>query len=160
MPMSVGKTVVRNVNAKITATEEGIAVLLDIATNVDAYTILAESYNKIKIYRCNPVSNGKYRCELIKDWGVWENYQRLTFFTCDPPLIERGFTMCAALHIVIPNNIVNRLVPLISGYVLGIKVITKLDGYVLYSNKTWNEIHARLKKRVLVTEKTVKKGHG
>jgi len=159
MPMSVGKTVVRNVNVRVAATEEGIAVLLDIATNVDAYTILAETYNKIKIYRCDPV-NGKYRCGLIKDWGVWENYQKLAFFTCDPPLIEKGFTMCAALHIVIPNNIVNRLIPLLSGHVLGIKVITKLNGYVLHSNKTWDEIHARLKKRVLVTEKTVKKGHG
>jgi hypothetical protein len=28
---------------------------------------------------------------------------------------------------------------------------------MLYNNKAWDKVHARLKKRVLVTEKTMKK---
>jgi hypothetical protein len=40
---------------------------------------------------------------------------------------------------------------------MGIKLAVNLTAYVLHGDKTWNEIHARLKKRVLVTEKTVKK---
>ena len=38
--MSVSKTNVVARNARVMATEEGITVLLDIATNVDAYAML------------------------------------------------------------------------------------------------------------------------
>jgi hypothetical protein len=48
-----------------------------------------------------------------------------------------------------------------SGHVMGIKLAVNLTAYVLYGDKTWNEIHARLKKRVLVTEKAMRKStHG
>jgi len=157
MPVGMGKpnNAVVAGNARIVTTEEGIAVLLDIAFNIDARTIFAETYNKIMIYRCVPVSNGKYRCELIKDWGVWENYQLIS--------THHDFesnTLCTTLSIELPNIVVNRLIPLVSGYVMGIKVVTELIGYVLYSNKTWDEIHVKLRKKVLVTEKTMKKEHG
>ena len=150
MGVSKNNVVVRNI--RVMTTEEGIAVLLDITFNIDARKVFSETYNKIMIYRCKPVDSNKYKCELIKDWGVWENYQLIS--------THRDFesnTLCATLSIELPNVVVNRLAPMLSGYVPGIKVVTKLIGYVLYNNKTWDEIHAKLKKRVLVTEKTVEK---
>jgi len=154
IPMSVGKTVVRNV--EITATEEGIAVSLVIDVNANAYMAFAEARSKIMIYMCDPVSNKKkFKCKLIKDWGVWENYQVLSF--------HREFesdSLRTTLSIVLPNTVVNRLIPLVSGHTLGIKVVANLDIYMLYNNKTWEVVYAKLKKRVLVAEKTVKKEQG
>jgi len=153
IPMSEFETVVRNV--KITATEEGIAVSLVIDINAaGVYTAFAEAHSKIMIYRCDPV-NEKYRCELIKDWGVWKNNQTLPFY----PGYEED-SVRTTLSIVLPNTVVNRLIPLVSGHTLGIKVVTDLDIYMLYNNKTWEMVYAKLKKRVLVTEKTVKKEQG
>jgi hypothetical protein len=146
--MSVGKTVVRKVD--ITATEEGIAISLVI--DVDAagvYTAFAEARSKTMIYMCDP-SNRKFRCRLIKDWGVWENYQVLPFY-------HENNAIRTVLSIALPNTVVNRLIPLVSGHVMGIKVVTDLDIYMLYNNKAWEKVHARLKKRVFVTEKAVKK---
>ena len=155
--MSVGKTdvVVRDVH--ITATEEGITVSLDIDVNVSAnvYTAFAEARSKIMIYMCDPASNKKFKCKLIKDWGVWENYQILSFYH-----EFENYTRRTTLSIALPNTVVNRLIPLISGHVMGIKVVTDLLIYMLYNNKTWDKVHTKLKKRVLVTEKTMKKEHG
>jgi hypothetical protein len=148
--MSVGKTVVRDVN--ITTTEEGVVVSLDIDVNTNAYTAFAEARSKIMIYMCDPVSNKKLKCKLIKDWGVWENNQILSFYHA----FETD-SIRTTLTIVLPNTIINRIIPLVSGHVMGIKLAMNLTAYVLHGDKTWNEIHARLKKRVLVTEKTVKK---
>jgi len=137
---------------KVTATEEGVVVSLDIDVNTNAYTAFAEAHSKIMIYMCDPVSNKKLKCKLIKDWGVWENDQVLSFyheFETD--------SIRTTLTVVLPNTIINRLIPLVSGHVMGIKLAVNLTAYVLHGDKTWNEIHARLKKRVLVTEKTVKK---
>ena len=137
---------------KVTATEEGVVVSLDIDVNTNAYTAFAEARSKIMIYMCDPASNKKLKCKLIKDWGVWENTQILSFyheFETD--------SIRTTLTIVLPNTVVNRLIPLVSGHVMGIKLAVNLTAYVLYGDKTWDEIHARLKKRVLVTEKTVKK---
>ncbi len=150
IPMSVGKTVVRDVN--ITTTEEGVVVSLDIDVNTNAYTAFAEARSKIMIYMCDPVSNKKLKCKLIKDWGVWENNQILSFYHA----FETD-SIRTTLTIVLPNTIINRIIPLVSGHVMGIKLAMNLTAYVLHGDKTWNEIHARLKKRVLVTEKTVKK---
>ena len=149
--MSVGKTDVAARNVRVAATEEGVVVSLDIDVNTNAHTAFAEAQSKIMIYKCDPV-NKKYRCELIKDWGVWENNQILSFY--------REFESNAirtTLTVVLPNTVVIRLIPLVSGHTLGIKVVTDLDVYLLYNDRTWGKVHARLKKRVLVTEKTVKK---
>jgi hypothetical protein len=153
IPMSVSKNVaVRNV--RVAATEEGVVVSLDIDINTNAHTAFAEARSKVMIYICDPV-NEKYRCRLIKDWGVWENYQVLSFYHA-----FENDSIRTALSIELPNTVMNRLIPLVSGHVMGIKLAVNLTAYVLYGDKTWNEIHARLKKRVLVTEKTVKKEHG
>ena len=149
IPMSVGNVVARNV--RVAATEEGVVVSLDIDVNTNAYTAFAEARSKIMIYMCDPV-NEKYKCEIIKDWGVWENNQLLSFYHA----FETD-SIRTTLTIVLPNTIINRIIPLMSGHVMGIKLAVNLTAYVLYGDKTWNEIHARLKKRVLVTEKTVKK---
>ena len=137
---------------KVTATEEGIIVSLDIDVNTNAYTAFAEARSKIMIYMCDPASNKKLKCKLIKDWGVWENDQLLSFYH-----VFENDTIRTTLTVVLPNVVVNRLIPLVSGHTLGIKVVTDLDIYMLYNDKTWDKVHARLKKRVLVTEKTVKK---
>jgi len=155
IPMSVSKTNVAARNARVAATEEGVVVSLDIDVNANAYTAFAEVRSKIMIYMCDLVSNKKFKCKLIKDWGVWENYQILTFYHA-----FENDSIHTTLSIVLPNTVVNRLIPLMSGHVMGIKLAVNLTVYVLYGNKTWNEIHARLKRRVLVTEKTVKKEHG
>jgi hypothetical protein len=139
-------------NVRVAATEEGVVVSLDIDVNTNAYTAFAEARSKIMIYMCDPVSNKKFKCKLIKDWGVWENYQILSFYHA-----FENDTIRTTLTIVLPNTIMNRIIPLVSGHTLGIKVVTDLDIYMLYNNKTWDKVHARLKKRVLVTEKTVKK---
>ena len=149
--MSVGKTDVVARNVRVAATEEGVVVSLDIDVNTNAYTAFAEARSKIMIYRCDPV-NEKYKCEIIKDWGVWENNQILSFYHA-----FENDTIRTTLTIVLPNTIINRIIPLVSGHTLGIKVVTDLDIYMLYNDKTWDKVHARLKKRVLVTEKTVKK---
>ena len=152
IPMSVGKTDVVARTAKVMVTEEGVVVSLDIDINTNAHTAFAEARSKIMIYICDPVSNKKFKCKLIKDWGVWENDQILSFyheFETD--------SIRTTLTVVLPNTIINRIIPLVSGHVMGIKLAVNLTAYVLYGDKTWNEIHARLKKRVLVTEKTVKK---
>jgi hypothetical protein len=149
--MGVGKTDVVARNVRVTTTEEGVVVSLDIDVNTNAYTAFAEARSKIMIYMCDPV-NEKYKCKLIKDWGVWENEQLLSFYHA-----FENDSIRATLTIVLPNTIINRVIPLVSGHVMGIKLAVNLTAYVLYGDKTWNEIHARLKKRVLVTEKTVKK---
>jgi hypothetical protein len=136
---------------RVATTEEGVVVSLDIDVNTNAHTAFAEARSKIMIYKCDPV-NKKYKCELIKDWGVWENNQILSFYH-----EFENDTIRTTLSIVLPNTVVNRLIPLVSGHVMGIKLAVNLTAYVLYGDKTWNEIHARLKKSVLVTEKTVKK---
>jgi len=150
--VSKSGVVVRGV--RVTATEEGIAVSLDIDANVPAnvHTAFAKARSKIKIYMCDPVSNKKLKCKLIKNWGVWENEQLLSFYH-----EFENDTIRTTLTIVLPNTIINRIIPLVSGHTLGIKVVTDLDIYMLYNDKTWDKVHARLKKRVLVTEKTVKK---
>jgi len=85
---------------------------------------------------------------------VWENTQLLSFYHA-----FENDSIRATLTIVLPNAVVNRVIPLVSGHVMGIKLAVNLTAYVLHGgDKTWDEIHARLKKRVLVTEKTVKKG--
>jgi hypothetical protein len=154
--MSVSKTNVVVGDVRVTALEDGVDVALDINVNANANvrTAFAEARSKVMIYKCTPV-NGKYKCELIKDWGVWENYQVLSFYH-----VFESDTIRTTLSIVLPNAVVNRLIPLISGHVIGIKVVTDINVYMLYSDKTWDKIHARLKKKVLVTEKTVKKEHG
>ena len=151
IPMSVGKTDVVARNVRVAATEEGVVVSLDIDVNTNAYTAFAEARSKIMIYMCDPV-NEKYKCEIIKDWDVWENYQLLSFYHA-----FENDAIRTTLTIVLPNTIMNRIIPLMSGHVMGIKLAVNLTAYVLHGDKTWNEIHARLKKRVLVTEKTVKK---
>jgi hypothetical protein len=141
---------------KVTATEEGMVVSLDIDVNTNAYTAFAEARSKIMIYMCDPASNKKFKCKLIKDWGVWENTQILSFYHA-----FENDSIRTTLSIVLPNTIINRIIPLVSGHVMGIKLAVNLTAYVLHGDKTWNEIHARLKKRVLVTEKAMRKStHG
>ena len=151
--MSVGKADVTTRGVRVAVTEEGVVVSLDIDINTNAYTAFAKAHSKIMIYMCDPAPNKKFKCKLIKDWGVWENTQLLSFYHT-----FENDTIRATLTIVLPNTIMNRIIPLVSGHVMGIKLAVNLTAYVLYGDKTWNEIHARLKKRVLVTEKTVKKG--
>ncbi len=150
--MSVGKTDVAARNVRVAATEEGVVVSLDIDVNTNAYTAFAEARSKIMIYMCDPVSNKKLKCKLIKDWGVWENDQLLSFYH-----EFESNAIRTTLTVVLPNTIINRIIPLMSGHVMGIKVVSNLDIYMLYNNKAWDKVHARLKKRVLVTEKTMKK---
>ena len=152
MSVSKANVVVRDV--RVTALEDGVDVALDVGVNVNAnvHTVFAEARSKVMIYKCTHV-DGKCRCELIKDWGVWENYQLLSFYECDDSPI------CTTLHVVLPNNIVNKLLTKISGYVIGIKVVTDINVYVLYSDKTWDKVHVKRKKKVLVTEKTMRKKH-
>ena len=149
--MGVGKTDVAARNVRVAATEEGVVVSLDVDVNTNAYTAFAKARSKIMIYMCDPV-NEKYKCKLIKDWGVWENEQLLSFYH-----EFESNAIRTTLTVVLPNTVVNRLIPLVSGHTLGIKVVTDLDVYLLYNDRTWGKVHARLKKRVLVTEKTVKK---
>ena len=154
--MSVGKTDVVARNVRVAATEEGIAVSLDVDANTNAYTAFAKARSKIMIYMCDLISNKKFKCKLIKDWGVWENNQILSFYHAFESNAIR-----TTLTIVLPNTIINRIIPLVSGHVMGIKLAVNLTAYVLHGDKTWNEIHARLKKRVLVTEKAMRKStHG
>jgi hypothetical protein len=150
--MGVGKADVVARSVRITTTEEGIAVSLDIDVNTNAYTAFAKARSKIMIYMCDLISNKKFKCKLIKDWGVWENNQILSFYH-----EFESNAIRTTLTVVLPNTVVNRLIPLVSGHTLGIKVVTDLDVYLLYNDRTWGKVHARLKKRVLVTEKTVKK---
>jgi hypothetical protein len=156
--MGVGKSGVVVRGVRVTALEDGVDIALDIGVNVsaNAHMVFAEARGKIMIYKCSctPV-NGKYRCELIKDWGVWENYQLLPIYEC------YDNSICNTLHVVLPNNIVNKLLTKISGYVIGIKVVTDINVYMLYRDKTWNKIHVKRKKKVLVTEKAMRKNtHG
>ena len=101
IPMSVGKTDVVARNVRVAATEEGVVVSLDIDVNTNAYTAFAEARSKIMIYICDSVSNKKFKCKLIKDWGVWENTQILSFYHA-----FENDAIRTTLTIVLPNTII------------------------------------------------------